>query len=221
MINTIAQNKYFEALTVMTKTGQNNYTIHYLLEEMFAEFDHNIIGLNYESSNELLAIIGKRFNNVNLSRPFRDYAREFEVAIDLRRSMVTQKSLYGLEKGETEKLPSGFIIPKYKSEDTNKDDIENIPEYEFEKISQKIAWLHELGVLQIIMDRSKDGEIYNVSRASKIIETFTDMKTTTIKSCLQAIYQLNKKNQRNNPLTPLANKLFIADMVAMFKLGKE
>ena len=93
MINTIAQNKYFEALTVMTKTGQNNYTIHYLLEEMFAEFDHNIIGLNYESSNELLAIIGKRFNNVNLSRPFRDYAREFEVAIDLRRSMVTQKSL--------------------------------------------------------------------------------------------------------------------------------
>jgi hypothetical protein len=120
MGNTTAQNKYFEALTMMTNSGQTNNTIDNLLEDMFAEFDHNIIGLNYEMVDELLVIIGKRFQKVNVSRSSREHVWKFEDAINLRHKDVTQKSLQGLGKYGMEKLPSGLLsIYKNKSEDNN------------------------------------------------------------------------------------------------------
>ena len=117
MIKTEAQNQYFEALNAIANTGQDDIKIDSLLDNMFAEFDHNIIELSYKNSYDLLTIIGKRFNTVKKNRLFEnDHALKFKKLLDSRAKEVTLKSFKGINKYGIEISPSGLIIPKQKPE---------------------------------------------------------------------------------------------------------
>lgn len=94
---------------------------------------------------------------------------------------------------------------------------ESLPEYQFKTNTQKIAWLHELGILQPILKRAND----NYYIAANIIHSFTDLKPDTIRKALEAMYKPNEKNKKNNPLNNSDNLLFIAQMKRKFKLDKE
>ncbi len=95
-----------------------------------------------------------------------------------------------------------------------------ISEYENKTKTQKIAWLHEIGVLETVMNKCKNGETINSRRAAHVIHSFTGIDAETLRKCLGAIYQPGT-DQKNNPLVNPENKLFVADMAKRFKLNKE
>jgi hypothetical protein len=113
------------------------------------------------------------------------------------------------------------IFKKYKPLFKEDELIEEMPEFEFKSIAQKVSWLHELGVLQTILNRCKQGETYNWSRAANIINSFTDINNDTIRKGLMAIYDTNKGNEKNNPLNNADNKRYVSEMLNKFKLDKE
>lgn len=98
---------------------------------------------------------------------------------------------------------------------------EVIPEYEFKTAAQKIAWLHELGILKTVLDNCRAMNTYNFTRAANIISTFVDIKPDTIRKPLEAIFNPNETNEKNNPLNNPDNKLFVAEMRTKFKLDKD
>lgn len=100
-----------------------------------------------------------------------------------------------------------------KLEDIN----EPLPEYEYKWITQKIAWLHELGILKTVLEKSN----YNYYIAANIIHSFTDLKPETIRKGLEAIFKPNAGNEKNNPLNNPDNILFVSEMSKKFKLDKE
>lgn len=109
----------------------------------------------------------------------------------------------------------------YMNKDLNEDENSNLPEFEINKPVEKIAWLHELGVLQIILNQCKIEESYNWRKAAHIIFSFTDINPETIRKSLTAIFNENENNKKNNPLNNPKNLLFIAEMRRNFKLDKE
>jgi|GEM_PF-5565006 len=91
---------------------------------------------------------------------------------------------------------------------------------EFKTKTQKLAWLHELGILKAVLDRCREQETYNWSKAARIIQSFTEIKDHTIRKALMAIYQ-PETNQKNNPLNNPDNKLFVSEMKNKFGLNKK
>ena len=75
-----------------------------------------------------------------------------------------------------------------------------IPDVEFKSETQKIAWLYELGVLDLIVNKFKVDETYNMSRAAKVVNSFSKIHSETIRKALEAIYKPNEHNKKNNPL---------------------
>jgi hypothetical protein len=114
----------------------------------------------------------------------------------------------------------GVINTKIKNQGDDKSETEPMPEYEYESIAQKITWLHELGVIDTILNLCKHEKTYNIRRAANVIQTFTEINADTLRKCLSAIYQ-PASDQKNNPLNNPANKLFVANMTKKFKLNKE
>lgn len=99
--------------------------------------------------------------------------------------------------------------------------IEPLPEYEFKRDIQKMAWLNELGILKPILERCKEGGSYNYYRAVNVIQSFTDISKDAIKNALEAIFKPNEGNKKNHPLNNPKNKLFVSEMIEKFKLDKE
>ncbi|MEO6707600.1 MAG: hypothetical protein ABIN04_17305, partial [Ginsengibacter sp.] len=99
------------------------------------------------------------------------------------------------------------------------DSNDSLPEYKYKSIAQKIAWLHELGILQTVLEKCN----YNYYKAANIIQSFTDLniKHDTIRKQLEAIFKPNDGNKKNNPLNNPDNLLFISEMKGKFKLDKE
>jgi hypothetical protein len=97
---------------------------------------------------------------------------------------------------------------------------ELLPEYDFGTDARKIAWLSELGVLELILKKCREGETFVWRRAANIIHSFTDINSETLRKSLQAIYQNNPANSKNNPLSNPNNKIFVEEMRTKFKLDK-
>ena len=97
---------------------------------------------------------------------------------------------------------------------------EPMPDFEYKTHTKKIAWLHEIGILETVMDKCKDGETINSRRAANVIHSFTGIPLDSLRQSLRAIYQPGN-DQKNNPLINPENKLFVAEMAAKFKLNKK
>ena len=100
------------------------------------------------------------------------------------------------------------------------EDKDLLPEFDYKTEAQKIAWLYELGILDIVINKCKNGETINCRRAGFVIHSFTGIDAETLRKCLSAIYQPGN-DQKNNPLVNADNKLFVAEMAAKFKLNKQ
>lgn len=118
-----------------------------------------------------------------------------------------EKELIELSKGKNDS--------KINVNETN----EPLPEYEYKTAAQRIAWMHEIGILDTVINQFKYGETINSRRAANVIHSFTGIDAGTLRKCLGAIYQPGT-DQKNNPLVNPENKLFVADMAARFKLNK-
>ena len=77
MIQTIAQREYFSELTSMATSNIFSPKIDILLDEMLAEYDHNIIGMQYEEAIQLLRIIEGRFKTIPMGRILNPHIRSF------------------------------------------------------------------------------------------------------------------------------------------------
>lgn len=98
---------------------------------------------------------------------------------------------------------------------------EILPDFKYKTEAQKISWLYELGILECILKICKNGETYNWRNAGNIIHSFTGINAETARKMLQAIYQENEGNKKNNPLNNPENKLFVTEMSSKFKLNKD
>lgn len=103
------------------------------------------------------------------------------------------------------------------------------PEYEFDTDAQRIAWLHELGITRLILNRTRDkGGAYNYTKAALILESITNIYNQNIRKSLAAMYNKydedstiynEKTDDRNNPLRTKKNKEFISKMKEKFGLS--
>jgi hypothetical protein len=83
---------------------------------------------------------------------------------------------------------------------------------------KKMAWLHELGILNLIDEITKNEGKSNPSKASKLISSFTDINLSAIKTTFQAIITPNKNNTKNHPSTNEENSIYIANKKLKYKL---
>lgn len=122
-------------------------------------------------------------------------------------------------KGYAEGLYVQFLKERKMETNNSKPENKNEPisEYEFKSIAQKIIWLHELGILKMVLEKSN----HNYYKAANIIQSFTDLKVDTVRKGLEAIFKPNAGNEKNNPLNNPENNLFVSEMVKKFKLDKE
>ena len=95
--------------------------------------------------------------------------------------------------------------------------VEDLPEYDYKTDTQKIAWLEELGVVSLILEKIKKNGSYNWSKAANIISSFTDLNYDLVRQCITALYQPTA-NQKNNPLKNPDNRLFVQEMRNKFGL---
>ncbi len=189
-------------------------------------------GIDYKILGYLIAVDG---NNPKISdllanragylfNEYHDYFEDDEVL------KINKEEIIKDLESELGKLPyvcEGYLRAKQveflrgKEREINIPNFENrtesLPEYQFKTIAQKIAWLHELGILELILQKAND----NYYIAANIIHSYTDLKTDTIRKGLEAIYKPNEKNRKNNPLNNPDNRLFIDEMKRKFKLDKE
>lgn len=140
-------------------------------------------------------------------------------------------AIHNDDKWDRIKIPpfkrlSSFIqedttAPQNQTANGNSED-EQLPEFEYESAVQKVAWLHELGILSLVLEQCKvDGITYNWSRAGNIIESFTGIHAkNTIIPCLRAIFNTTETNKHNNPFNNPENILFVQTMRQKFKLEK-
>jgi hypothetical protein len=99
--------------------------------------------------------------------------------------------------------------------------IDPLPEFKFKNGAQIITWLYELGVLDTILNKCKEGETYNLRRTANVINSFTQINLETIRQDLAAIYKPSDANKKNNPLNNPDNIKWVVDMAVKFKLNKE
>lgn len=86
------------------------------------------------------------------------------------------------------------------------------------KETEKLAWLYELGILELIKNRCVVSNSVDYRLAGKVIASFTDIKAETARKNLEAIYKPNVGNKKNNPLNSNANKEFVLKRLKEFKL---
>ncbi len=97
---------------------------------------------------------------------------------------------------------------------------ETLPEFDYKTEAQKIAWLHEIGVIETVIQLCKVGNNNNYRKTAMVINSFTGINHDTIRKCIEAIYKPNSDNQKNNPLINSENKLFVREMLGKFKISK-
>ncbi len=114
-------------------------------------------------------------------------------------------------KTELENILKDYLAPE------TIEDKEPINEIEFNGAAPKIAWLFELGIVDLIINQCKDGDTNNYGNAGKIIASFTDIHPETARKCLSAIYNKEKKN---NPLNNHDNILEAKLLAKKYKLNK-
>lgn len=109
-----------------------------------------------------------------------------------------------------------FDLIDYKRDYEELRENEPIPANEFKRETQKITWLYELGILQTVLQKCNN----NYYRTANIIQSFTDLKTDTIRKGLEAIFKPNDGNKKNNPLNNPNNLLFLSEMRRKYKLDE-
>lgn len=100
------------------------------------------------------------------------------------------------------------------------DETEPMPDYNYSSTQQKIAWLKELGIINLILERTKKGEFFNPSRTANVISSFCDVKPATLRKAIDAIIKPNGNNRKNNPETNASNRLFVDEMLKKFRMEK-
>ena len=193
MNKTKAQNKYFEALNAMQNIYQNDDQIDSLLDNMFAEFDHNTINLDYGNSFALLVIIGKRFNTVKKGKVHKlypsDHQLKFEKLILLHDEELKLKSFKDLGKYGTEILPSG--LESFKQQPKN---LQEIPEnlIHFDNTAEKYLLLNELGIIDFL---NKRYPLTSQTKQGLLLAYITDTKNgKPFENILSAVYNKNTKS---------------------------
>lgn len=85
------------------------------------------------------------------------------------------------------------------------------------KENQKLAWLYELGVLELIKNRFTKNNSTNYRKAGEVIASFTDINSETVRKALDALYNSNPNN-KNNPTNSKSSKEFVLKRLKEFKL---
>lgn len=120
MKQTTAQNAYFDALKTILNTGTNNHNIDRLLDEMLTEYSHNVVGEEYDTKKELLWLIEKRFNSLQIpdNRLCRNIVNSFRKNLKFQEPIPPHLDINEIIKNSN----------KEKKEETipNKEKIENI-----------------------------------------------------------------------------------------------
>lgn len=119
MIQTTAQNAYFDAIREMLNSGLNNHKITRLLDEMFTEYSLNVVGDEYDIKKELLWLIEKRFKSLQISDNsfHRTIVNSFREKLNFSKPVPPHLDINEIIKNS--KREKEEIIP-------NKDKIENI-----------------------------------------------------------------------------------------------
>jgi len=174
--------------------------------------------------------LSKLYHNLFIKKYNYDNSRDF----DRRRGYEYD---YYLDSSKLIEIGEGFVyaykLPELEKELTllqhekvqntspnTTDEFNQLPEYEYKTEIQKVAWLHETGVIETIVNNSKNEGTINCTRAAKIIHSFTNINFEILKKCLESIYTPNAGNKKNHPFNNPENKLFVMDMAAKFKLNK-
>lgn len=192
------------------------------LEEYYTYFENEIVDnlLLLNSENRLHYLfrlkrtleehisIPRKFTNPDFNFEVRDY--ENHILLDTKYMRKSNIAKYELISSAIEFIDFQIDIVN----ETKKD----FPKIDYESAAQKIAWLHELGVIDVILNRTKRNDTNNWSAAAKVIKSFTDLELDVVRQCITAIYQPNNTNKKNNPLNTAKNKLFIENMKTMFNI---
>ena len=129
---------------------------------------------------------------------------------------VIFKNNYGAKE-----LKENYIIPNTEPIP----ETEPMPDFQYKTDAQKITWLHELGILKTVLEKSKENNgiqtTYNWSKAANILNSIcTEIKPDTFRSALMAIENPNESNEPKNPITKPKNKIFVSEMLGKFKINK-
>jgi hypothetical protein len=151
-----------------------------------------------------------------LLEEFRYDLNKWKQHIADKKRVPTYNEVENLLKKENGKLENLLFNDESKNENPN--NIEPLQEIDFEGPTQKIAWLYELGILELVMNKCKNGDTYNPYKSAKIINSFTGINIDTIRKCLEAIFKPNDNNKGNNPFTNDQNRSFVDLMKAKHKL---
>lgn len=100
----------------------------------------------------------------------------------------------------------------------NKNLDENLAISTNSNIVQKMAWLNELGILNLIAERCKNENVINYTKAGKLIASFTDIEADTARKCMDALFNPYTTNPNNNPTKNPENRLYVSDLLKKYRL---
>jgi len=89
----------------------------------------------------------------------------------------------------------------------------------FKSETQKIAWLHKLGITELILSQTMKNGSNNYTKAAAVIHSFTGIESETIRKCLMGIY-VGGVYKKNDPFASDSNRMHVENFIAQFGISK-